>query len=275
MTGAAGLTGGAVVRELAKRGHEVVALVRHTDQRRLVRDASEHIVADCRDTAALAAALRGSDALVHGAGITLGEDVARAGLQGLRRVVVISTAAIATRAHRSRSVYLANERALIKAAPEAAILRPTMIYGSYRDRNVHHVVAFARRARFLPLVGDGKGLIQPIHYEDVSRATVELLLGDTRGPVAAGGATPLTIEEATRQVLVAIGLRPRLVRVPRILALTLARASDVVRRGRLAERVERMLEDRTVDNANLIAATGVHPRSFADGIRQQIKEAAL
>lgn len=272
VTGAAGLTGRAIVRLASEQGHEPIALVRQEALRDTVDGASGYVVADCRDRAALSSALQGVDALVHGAGITHGAAVASAGLAGLHRVVVISTAAVGTRSQSSRETYLANERAIVDAAPGAALLRPTMIYGSPRDRNVHHVIDFARRARFLPLVGGGDRLIQPVHYEDVAFATVALLKRGTRGPVELGGAEALPIEDALREVLLALGARPRLLRVPAALALGLARVGDAIRRGRLAEQVERMFEDRVVDNARAIAETSVRPRSFVDGIRQQVAE---
>ena len=68
VTGAGGLLGGAVVRDLLGRGVEVVAIVRNGDRARHVLGDIDGIrlhVGDVRDTPTLAPALRGVDAIIH------------------------------------------------------------------------------------------------------------------------------------------------------------------------------------------------------------------
>lgn len=75
VTGATGLLGGAIVRELLARGHAVRALVRPaTDPSSVGRDV-EVARGDVLDAASVRAALAGSDAVVHAAGIArIGQD---------------------------------------------------------------------------------------------------------------------------------------------------------------------------------------------------------
>src|SRR2546425_703235 len=99
VTGAAGLTGGAIVEGLASLGHEVVAVVRQTTQWP-VRAAVVTVVADCSDVQAMDACLGESDGLLHVAGIHLGKSLADVrSLRELARVVIVSTAGIYS-AHR-------------------------------------------------------------------------------------------------------------------------------------------------------------------------------
>ena len=53
------------------------------------------------------------------------------------------------------------------SAIEYIILRPTLIYGYGRDKNVTEMARFIRRFGFFPLLGTAKGLRQPIHVDDV------------------------------------------------------------------------------------------------------------
>lgn len=266
LTGAAGLTGGAIAERLTRRGHEVIPILR--------RPASltpTAVIADCRDVDAMVAALRGSDMLVHVAGISLGSEVAEAVHRAATpRVLAISTAAVHSKHRAAVGDYLRGEAALRSVRPDAVLLRPTMIYGSKRDRNVHHVIAFARRFRSLPVIGDGSALIQPIHFEDVAEAVAALVDRPEAGTVEAGGDEPVTLREAARIVLRSLGGPAILVPIPVILARVVARIAEAVRGGRIVERVERMLEDRAVDNTRLHALTGQRPRSFAEGVRAQI-----
>src|SRR3712207_7109590 len=49
------------------------------------------------------------------------------------------------------------------------ILRPSMIYGSERDRNVHRLLRFLDRSPVFPIFGPGTNLWQPVYHEDCAR----------------------------------------------------------------------------------------------------------
>ena len=68
VTGATGFLGRAVVKEMARRGHEPVALVRKPDSR--VDSAILHTTGDLRDEGSLQHAVRGVDAVCHLAALT-------------------------------------------------------------------------------------------------------------------------------------------------------------------------------------------------------------
>ena len=57
------------------------------------------------------------------------------------------------------------------------LLRPTLIYLEGRDQNVTRLAGLSRRFGALPLAGDGSGLRQPVHAEDL--ATFALTALDT------------------------------------------------------------------------------------------------
>jgi len=266
VTGAGGLTGGKIVERLVEQGHQVVRIVR-----RELGSREDAVIADCRDRDGLAAAMGGCDLLVHVAGIALGASVAGAiERAGTPRVLAVSTAAVHSRHRVAVEDYLRGEEALRTTRPDAVIVRPTMIYGSSRDRNVHHVIEFARRYRFLPVIGEGSALIQPIHFEDLARAVALLVDRPDAGTVEAGGGSVISVRSAARIILLSLGLPPRIVQVPFGLALGAAKVVESVRGGRVVERVERMREDRSVDNTRLQMLTGLQPRSFDEGVRTQV-----
>ncbi len=70
VTGGTGFIGGHVVRQLRERGDEVAALVRSPDKAQALSELGATLVeGDLSDRAKLAAAMRGSDAVIHGAAI--------------------------------------------------------------------------------------------------------------------------------------------------------------------------------------------------------------
>lgn len=66
------------------------------------------------------------------------------------------------------------EDSLLSGVPDGlrhvTILRPTLLYGSGRDRSLSRLVSLARRFRFLPLPATASGLRQPVHVDDVAQA---------------------------------------------------------------------------------------------------------
>lgn len=272
MTGASGLTGRAVATALARKGHHVTGLSRRPATLEGVR----MVVGDAGDPISMAPIVHASDALVHVAGILLGERLAAVpGIERLGRLVAVSSAGVHSRHRTSAAAYRAGETAIATACTQARIVRPTMIYGSMRDRNIHHLILFARRFGFLPLIGDAQALVQPIHFADLADVIVELLDSPPlSGPVEVGGAAALTLRDALLAILQATSRGTRLVTFPRRAAVGLAAILDALRGSRWVERIERLSEDRSVDNTDVIAATGVRPRPFEVGVAQQAHEMA-
>lgn len=273
MTGAAGLTGSAIVQRLLEEGHDVTGVVRRPEAKALVPGGVRVELADVADHERMARLLKEHDVLLHGAGVRLGAHIAKLDLRALANVVVISTSGIRSHHRASVTEYQRNETALRVARPNVTLLRPTMIYGSRRDRNVHHVVALARCARMLPLIGSGGALMQPVHYLDVAAAACALV---ARSDVDAdvGGAAAVSVRAAGETIFAALGLPPRFVSIPSGVARGAAAIVDRVRGSRLRERIERFSEDRTADNTLLLRETDVRPMSFDVGVRRMIQEGA-
>lgn len=267
VTGAHGLLGGEVVRALAERGHEVVAIVRRPAP--VTHAAAVHPI-PMSETDRLIAALEGTTRLVHVAGIQLADHLVSIGLHRFEHVVVVSTAGIYSKHRRSVASYRRSEDALRAARPDVALVRPTMIYGSSRDRNVHRVIDFALRWRFLPVPGDGHALIHPIHYLDLAGGLAGISESAASGPIDAGGGAPLSIMEAARAVMRTLGLPERIVRIPLAALRFAASAIDLRPGSRWRERVDRTLEDRVVDNSRFIAISGIMPRDLPSGLQQMV-----
>jgi uncharacterized protein YbjT (DUF2867 family) len=275
VTGAAGLTGGAVTRELVQRGHTVIGVTRSgRSAARISALGVEAVVGDCADPETMHPVLARSDGLVHVAGILLGSRIAMAGIGPSQRLVVVSTAAVYSRQRPEAALYRQNENALLASHPSALIVRPTMIYGSSRDRNVHRVISFAKRWRVLPLPSGGRARVQPVHYEDLAKAIASLVDQDAAGVVDAGGPVPIMLRNAALAIFAALGQRPFVVRLPIGLAVPFAMLVDGVTGSRWSERLERMGEERVVDNTRLLGLTGIRLRSFEEGVSQEVAEMA-
>lgn len=147
------------------------------------------------------------------------------------------------------------------------VLRPTLIYGLGRDKNIAEITRFVRRFGFFPVLGKAMGLRQPIHAEDVAGACV-VALGS---PAAANrsynisGAEVLTYREMLGRVFVALRRPTRLVPVPLVLFKLAVGCLQLLPRYRnwSAAMAERMNRDMVFDHTDAARDFGFSPRPFA------------
>lgn len=99
---------------------------------------------------------------------------------------------------------------------ECVILRPTLIYGYGRDKNITEIAQFIRRFGFFPLFGSACGLRQPIHVEDVAAACYAALSREnlTNRTYNLSGAETLTYRAMVERVFTAMNRSPRMLTVP-------------------------------------------------------------
>ena len=97
------------------------------------------------------------------------------------------------------------------------ILRPTLIYGLGRDKNITEITRFIQRFGFFPLFGPAKGLRQPIHAEDVAIACFNSLFSSdiTNQAYNLAGGETLSYRDMVNKIFAALQRTPRLVTVPR------------------------------------------------------------
>jgi uncharacterized protein YbjT (DUF2867 family) len=191
---------------------------------------------------------------------------------GVHRAVFVSTTAIFTSLpSASRRLRLDAEAAVANSALEWTILRPTMIYGTSRDRNISRLLHFLRRWPVFPLCGNA--LWQPIYVADLADAVVAALdssLAMGRSYNLAG-ACPLRFADLVRSAAASLSRRVLLVPVPVSAAVLAARLTRVV----TPEQIRRLAEDKAFDYSAATRDFGFRPRSFADGVRFEVRALGL
>lgn len=96
------------------------------------------------------------------------------------------------------------------------ILRPTLIYGYGKDKNISEIARFIQRFGFFPVFGKANGLRQPIHADDVAHACIKALQRDTTSYKSyniSGGET-LTYREMVKRIFNSMDKRPILISIP-------------------------------------------------------------
>jgi len=188
------------------------------------------VQANLRYPQSVAAAVRDADVVVNLVGILFERgrqrfDVVQA--EGAERVALAAKAAGARLVHvsaigadeNSASRYArskaAGERLVAAALPEAAIMRPSILFGA-EDDFFNRFAALARVAPALPLVGGGHTRFQPAFAGDVAEALAKAVDGETRpGTIyELGGPDVRTFRELMEFILATIERRRLLIPVP-------------------------------------------------------------
>lgn len=273
VTGGTGLLGGALLELLLAEGHEVRCLVREGSPRASRLDAKrvELFRGDAGEARGLSRALAGMNVALHVAGIEYAPQVVEAARRAEvgRLVVVGSTSAHSGYASRS-GPKLRAERLIRDSGLRYTIVRPTMIYGSEMDKNVHRLLRFLDRSPVFPMFGPGDNLWQPVYHEDCASGVYEALVR----PAAVGqsydlpGAEPLTYLELVRTAAGALGKKPRIVGLPLEPVRHLLVAAEKLRLPLpvSSEQVMRLREDKAYSYEDASRDLGYAPRPFREGV---------
>ncbi|RFB05769.1 complex I NDUFA9 subunit family protein [Parvularcula marina] len=234
--GASGFVGRHVVRELASRGWRVRAAVRRPANANYLRPLGklgqvDIVQANVRYRPSISAALDGASAVVNLTGILANQGrnkfdaVHAAGARnvaematkaGITRIVHIS--AIGANAN-SESDYARSkaegEEAFREYAPNAVILRPSIIFGP-QDEFFNRFSSMAQLAPALPLIGGGKTRFQPVYVDDVADAVAIALSDDQyKGKTyELGGPEVMSFKELMQLMLKTIGRKRILAPLP-------------------------------------------------------------
>jgi nucleoside-diphosphate-sugar epimerase len=275
VTGATGFTGSRVLPLLLKNGFEVRCLYRaSSDRSQLPQPEIEWALGDVSDTESLTSAMEGTDALVNVASLGFGhaDSIIRAAKDaGIKRAVFISTTAIFTQLKASsKKVRVAAELAIETSGLDYTILRPTMIYGTSRDRNMWRLIKFMRLSPIVPIFGDGKYLQQPIYVDDVAAA----ILGCLKADVTIGksyniaGKRALTYNEVIDTIAKAMNKRVWKLHIPSKPVVGLLKLFEKIHIPFpiKAEQVLRLNENKDFSYAEAGRDFGFSPLSFEEGI---------
>ena len=154
----------------------------------------------------------------------------------------------------------------------AVVIRPTMIFGRGGDVNITRMVRQLARTRVPMQIGDGSQLIQPIHVDDiVSLVHAHRSSHATPGIYPVGGSESIPSEELMIMLCELLGVRTPTVTVKTKWLSTAARIAPVA--GLRPDQVERLVEDKTVDDAVTRAAFGWEPSALAHRVEQAVGEA--
>lgn len=293
VTGATGKSG-RVLAKLLVENYETIKQHFEGGVRFLVRDGSglnllinnsEYFhccVGDINDDSFLDTTTKGADTILHIAGIKLTIPIVNAAIENhVKRLIVVHTTGIYSKYKAAGEEYREIEKYVYRQCDEngiiLTILRPTMIYGCMSDKNVATFVKMVDRLPVMPVVSGGRFALQPVHYADLGEAYYKVLLNQASTAntdfILSGGA-PIMLRDMFTEIGKNLGKKTRFISCPFIIAYVGAWVLFILSLSHIdyREKVQRLCEDRTFSFEEARNAFGYSPRTFQEGIVDEVKE---
>jgi len=278
ITGATSHLGCHLVERLLAEGAWVRCMMRSESSRaRLPAGDYETAYCDILDADRRAGCLEGIEAVVHLAHVRHSHAIVEACRRAsVSRLVVISSTRKFTQFPDETSERVEEGEAADEAGDlDWTILRPSMIFGDSRDRNLAPLVKTVQRKIVFPLIGNGAARMQPVFVLDV----VDAILQTLRRPHTLhrdynlAGPEPITLAEMMHTMRDLTGSNIRFIPVPLAPALLAAKVVDLLRRSKapgLTARIQRLKEDKVFDIASARNDLDYAPRAFKEALRQKL-----
>ncbi len=235
--GGGGFIGRYVVQRLLARGARVRVAGREPRKALFLKPLgglgqTQFVAADVRDAASIARALQGSDAVINLVGSFddmfavqadgAGKVAAAAAAAGVSALVHVSAIGADSESPSRYGRSKGDGEAAVRAAfPQAAILRPSIVFGR-EDQFINRFAGMIRMLPVVPVIAPG-AKFQPVYVGDVADAVVAALDSGAAGRTfELGGPQVLTMREIQRWIAEATGRSPWFVEIPDVVGGALA-----------------------------------------------------
>lgn len=242
---------------------------------RLNPERVEIVHGDATEVNDLVQALSGIDTFLHVAGIEYTPQVLSAMQRhAIKRLIIVGSTSVHS-AYEHRSGWRRKMETLVRESGlDWTIVRPTMIYGSELDKNMHKLLRFLDRSPVYPMFGPGTNLWQPVYYKDLALGIVAAV--ETPEAIHQSydlpGAEPLEYLDLVKTAARALGRKPRIIRLP---LDPVRRTLNLAELTRLplpikSEQVMRLNEDKAYPYEEACRDLDYAPMTFQEGIMLEV-----
>ena len=287
MTGVTGHSGRWFIERLRQEGFsgELICLIkegRDTSHLEMCGLSYRVVWGDAAVEADLERAMAGEqiDILLHIAGIQISRQVVKVAERNqVDWAILVHTTGRYSKYKSASAEYIEIEEEILRLRDRMniTVVRPTMIYGSAKDVNMHKLIRFLEKHRFYPVFGSGKNLMQPVHARDLGNAYYDIIMNRDKTinrEYNLPGAAPLPYAKIIEITAKELGKKVYLIKFPIWLSVLGAKVYNAVFGKRAiisVEQVLRMQEDKDFPYDDAARDFGYSPMGFAEGIREEIE----
>lgn len=240
----------------------------------------EKIIGDLDDKNFLISTMSGCNIVLHIASIIYSQNVITAAVHNnVEWGILVHTTGRYSKYKSASAEYINIEENVLKYRNSIGItvLRPTMIYGSSKDRNMFKLINFLDKSSLFPMFGEGNNLMQPVLARDLGNAYYDVILNRKNTfnkSYNLAGKQALSYMELVRTVSNALGRKNIIVKIPLRISVLAARFYNALDKKALisVEQVLRMQEDKAFSYEDAGRDFGYSPASFQDGIVKEVEE---
>lgn len=242
----------------------------------------EVCVANLNNTQNIGRFFEGVETVVHIYNIHHSVDIITHALtKKVKRVILVHTAGVYSEYKAASKSYIEKENEISKKIIghrlETIVLRPTMIYGDIKDKNISKFIKLIDKFKFIPVVGDGQNLVQPINARDLASVLFTLLskkISSNYKIYDLSGAEPITIKQLYQLIASKLNKKIYIVPIPIKIALILAKILRIVSLNKIdiVEKVQRMTENRSLQHELAKRELNFTPISIDSGLDIEIEQ---
>lgn len=189
VTGATSQLGEVVVSKLRDKGEEVRCFVRKTSKiEKLKEKKVEFSYGDFTDKESIRKAMEGVDYLIHIGGIWHAKyflEVLDEEKRKIKKAVFVGSTSrfqkVGSKDPKEQKLVSGMKKAeqfINESAQNTVIIRPTMLYGIDKDKNILILINFMSKYHMFPIIGKGIGRKQPVHVYDVADAVISVMYNE-------------------------------------------------------------------------------------------------
>ncbi|UXR76411.1 MULTISPECIES: NAD-dependent epimerase/dehydratase family protein [unclassified Staphylococcus] len=287
ITGANGHSGKLFLENLSisnsKKYEEIHVIVRNDDLDRFIEESKLNIVkhkGDLTDTQFLEEVTQNIDVILHIAGIQMSQKLFKVAIENkVKWIIAVHTTGRYSQFKMASEEYIKIEDHLLTLRDKIniTILRPTMIYGSSRDRNMYRLIKFIDKSPIFPVFGNGNNLMQPVTATDLAVAYEQVLDNSEickNQNYNLSGKYPIKYKELIKTVASKLNKNIILLHIPiKLSYYAVLIGNRVLPKFPLnEEQVLRMKEDKDFTYLKAERDFGYNPMSFEEGIELEVNE---
>jgi nucleoside-diphosphate-sugar epimerase len=193
----------------------------------------------------------------------------------LKIIIFTGSTGIYSKTH-SQIKRINGEKNVLESKLPYTILRPTMIYGHFEDKNISRLIKFISKYPILPLIGRGNCLIQPVYINDIVNAfkkiidNPEMFINKTYN---IGALYPISNIELIKTVERKLNKKIFKVHVPAFIIKLIIKILSVFKFNIISiNQVDRFQENKDINMTDFESIFGFKSKSFEQGVTIEIEE---
>lgn len=224
-------------------------------------------------------ALEGVDTLINIASLGFGHGpsiVDACKKKNVRRTIFISTTAMFTQLNASTKIIRqAAEKSIIDSGLNYTILRPTMIYGTDKDRNMNRLIKMLNKVPLFPIFGNGEYLQQPIHVDDLADAIIKSFQSEKSqfNAYNLSGADEVTFNQVIDTTSKLLNKKVKKLHIPVKPVMSGLKVYEKLSKNPIlkGEQVLRLNEHKNFEHSKAVNDFNFTTRTFKKGIKDEIE----